>query len=282
MQAYTHTLHTTQRESNLTTTMFHNIPTFHRHDSKLQDWFMDIETITDILTESCMCLAEAKSSGLTCMLIHEATTQESVGMKSRESLDWNSVMQISIPILHTLWRYNNETLAAYTHCFKMAAKWCSFHNDSVAICIFVKGLRDAPTITAKTYEKDPHTLAEVTILVEKLSEAHQLTAILIPFTVSMSGDERWFFCRGAGNFGCNCPDAQHYDCDALLFHPPQQFMWPFGWWIPLLPSHCDTDRHSCSHHFSHRHQSHHSIDWSQSHLINSHHTAQESQPRKTK
>ena len=32
--------------------------------------------------------------------------QENVGMKSRASLDWSSVMQISILIHHTLWRYN--------------------------------------------------------------------------------------------------------------------------------------------------------------------------------
>ena len=44
--------------------------------SKLEDWLMDIETATDILTESCMHLAEAKSHGLTCMLIHEATQTE--------------------------------------------------------------------------------------------------------------------------------------------------------------------------------------------------------------
>ena len=53
----------------------------------------------------------------------------------------------------------NETLAAYIHHFKTAAKWCTFNNDTAAICIFVKGFWDAPTITAKIYEKDPQTLA---------------------------------------------------------------------------------------------------------------------------
>ena len=53
MQAYMDTLHTTQRESNLTTTMLQEIPTFGEQDSlKLADWFMDIETATDIPTES--------------------------------------------------------------------------------------------------------------------------------------------------------------------------------------------------------------------------------------
>ena len=54
---------------------------------------------------------------------------------------------------------DNETLAAYIHCFKAAAKWCTFDNDTVTICIFVKGLRDVPTIAAKIYEKDPQTLS---------------------------------------------------------------------------------------------------------------------------
>ena len=61
MQVYTDTLHTTQRESNPTTTMLKDIPTFNGQDSsKLEDWFKDIETAADILTESHTCLAEAK------------------------------------------------------------------------------------------------------------------------------------------------------------------------------------------------------------------------------
>ena len=44
MQAYTDTLHNTQRESNLTTTMLQDIPTFdHQDSSKREDWFMDIK-----------------------------------------------------------------------------------------------------------------------------------------------------------------------------------------------------------------------------------------------
>ena len=63
MQAYTDTLHATQRESNITTTMLQDIPTFDGQDSsKLEDWFMDIATTADILIESHMCLAEAKST----------------------------------------------------------------------------------------------------------------------------------------------------------------------------------------------------------------------------
>ena len=59
----------------------------------------------------------------------------------------------------------NENLVAYIHCFKTAAKQCDFENGTVAIHILGKGLRDVPTITAKIYEKDPKTLAEVIRLV---------------------------------------------------------------------------------------------------------------------
>ena len=65
MQAYMDTLHTTQRESNLATTMLHNIPTFDGQDSsKLEERLMDIETAADILTENCTCLAEVNSHSL--------------------------------------------------------------------------------------------------------------------------------------------------------------------------------------------------------------------------
>ena len=72
MQAYTDTLNATQREANLTTTMLKDIPTLHGQDfSKLEDCFMDIETATDIQTESHTHLDKAKSHGLTHILIHE-------------------------------------------------------------------------------------------------------------------------------------------------------------------------------------------------------------------
>ena len=74
MQAYTDTLSVAQGESNLTMTMLQDIPTFNGQDSsKLEDWFMDIETTADILTDSHPHLAEAKSCALTHMLIFEAT-----------------------------------------------------------------------------------------------------------------------------------------------------------------------------------------------------------------
>ena len=98
----------------------------------------------------------------------------------------------------------------------MAAKWCAFDNDTVAIQIFVKDLRDASTIASKIYENDPQSLAEVIRLVEKLSAAHQLIATLTPSTVSMmSGDYKCFVCGWTGHFDHHCPDAHCYGCDEL-------------------------------------------------------------------
>ena len=50
---------------------------------------------------------------------------------------------------------DNETLVAYIYHFKTAARQCAFYDDPVAIHIFVKVLRDAPTTASKIYEKDP-------------------------------------------------------------------------------------------------------------------------------
>ena len=50
---------------------------------------------------------------------------------------------------------DNETLAANIHCFKTDGKQCTFDNDTAAIHIFVKGLWDVLTTTAKIYKKMP-------------------------------------------------------------------------------------------------------------------------------
>ena len=88
---------------------------------------------------------------------------------------------------------DNKTFTAYDHHFKTAAKQCAFENDTVATCIFVKGLLDAQATSAKIYEKDPQTLSEAITIVEKFSATQILTATLISSTVSiMSNDDGCF------------------------------------------------------------------------------------------
>ena len=111
MLAYIDTLHETQRESNLTTAMLQDIPTFDGQDSsKLEDWFIDIDTTTDILTESHTCLAEAKSCGLTHTFIHEVTQTGKYWDEIKGILGLSSAMQTSTLIPQDLLRYHKKTM----------------------------------------------------------------------------------------------------------------------------------------------------------------------------
>ena len=83
------TLHATQRKSNLTMAMLQDNPTFDGQEPpKLEDWFIDIETAADILTESHIHLAEAQ---ITWPQPHALSMrplkQETAWMRLRASLD---------------------------------------------------------------------------------------------------------------------------------------------------------------------------------------------------
>ena len=158
-------------EATLTTTMLQDIPMFNgQQSSKLEDWFMDIKTIIDILRESHTHLAEAKSCGLICTLIGKAVHEEKCWDEIKSILRLklcNANIHTYTSHLKEIQQKDNETLAASIHCFKMAAKWCAFDSDTTVICIFVKGLWDVHTTAAYSYKKDPQTLSEVIRLVGK-------------------------------------------------------------------------------------------------------------------
>ena len=143
---------------------------------------MNIETVTDILTESCTHLAKANSCSLIHTFIHEAIQTGKCWDEIKGILRLK-LCNANIPTYTSrfieIQQKDNETLVSYIHHFKTAAKQCTFDKDTMVICIFVEGLRDVPTITSKMYEKDPQTLAEVIRPAEKLSAAQQLTATLI-------------------------------------------------------------------------------------------------------
>ena len=91
-----------------------------------------------------------------------------------------------------------ESLAAYIHRFKREAKRCNFTSNAATICIFVKGLKNAHTLTAHVYEKGPQTLSDAISEVEKLQAEQQLTATLLPSsTVNMMSNEgdQCFWCQ---------------------------------------------------------------------------------------
>ena len=217
MQAYMDTLHATQRESNFTTTMFQDIPIFDEQDSsKLEDWFMDIETTSDILTESYTHLPKAKSDNLMHTLISEATQtgecwDEIKGILRLKLCNANIYTYTSW--FMEIQQNDKDTLASYIHYFKIAAKKCAFDNDIVVICSFVKGLRDAPSIASKLYERTPKLWLMSSDLLRCSVQHTQLTATLTPSAVSMmSGNNRCFVCEWTDQFGCHFLDVQCYCC----------------------------------------------------------------------
>ena len=94
------------------------------------------------------------------------------------------------------------------------------------IRIFVKGLKNANTLTACVYEKGPQTLVDAISEVQKLQAAQQLTATLLPSStvnvMSNKGDQCFpvprvmphhhclnvccFECDEYGHIAVNCPD----------------------------------------------------------------------------
>ena len=81
LKQYTDTPCTTQKQTNFATSLLQDIPIFTGYDATLlEDWLTDIETVTDLTSESRTKLSQAKSKGLPCTLITEAII-------SRKSLD---------------------------------------------------------------------------------------------------------------------------------------------------------------------------------------------------
>ena len=159
-------------------------------------------------------------------------------------------MQISIPILHTLWRYNRRTMKLLLPISIASRQQLS---NVLLIMILQESaslLRDFemhPTSQLKFMKKDTKTLAEVIGLVEKLNAVHQLTATLTPSTVSMmSSNHRCFICGCTGHFGHHFPDGQCYGCDEfghLLQDCPNK--------IPPSGTPCHQDRSCLRHQYTH-------------------------------
>ena len=231
--------------------MLQDIPTFDEQESsKLEDWFIDIETVTDTITETHTCLAEAKSCGLTRTLICKATQTG----KCWDEIKGILRLELCNANIHT---YTSRFMEIHQRSIKLWSPTSSaskqqqtsvvFENDTVAIHIFAKGLRYAPTIASKIYKKDPQTLAEVIKLVEKLSAAHQLTTALTPSTfIMMSGDDECFVCGWTGHFGSHCSDAQCYGSDEFG-HFAQDFLHK----VPPSGKPCHHRRSHSRHRYTH-------------------------------
>ena len=73
LQQYTEILCTAQKKTTFASTQLQNVTIFNGNDStQLEDWLIDIETTDNLTSESRTKLTQAKSKGLTHMLISEA------------------------------------------------------------------------------------------------------------------------------------------------------------------------------------------------------------------
>ena len=184
LDRYTETLCTAQKKTSLKSSLLQDIPTLNGQDSsQLEDWLMDIETASELTSESRTKLAQAKSRGLLRTLISEALNAQKNWEEIKDSLRLkisNADIHTSISCFMDIQQTDRESLATYVHRFKWEASRCKFNNDTTTIRILLKGLRNAHTIATKVYEKGPQNLAEAIKEVEKLQATQQITSTLLP------------------------------------------------------------------------------------------------------
>ena len=175
LRQYTETLYTAQKQTTFANTVLQDIMIFNgSNSSQLEDWVVDVETTTDFTSESKTKLAQAKSKGLTHMLITEALNSD----KCWEEIKVLLCLKVCSLDIHTsashfmeIQQNDKESLAAFVHRFKWEAKRCNFTNNAYTIQIFVKGLKNTHTLAAHVNEKGPKTLADAISEVEKLQAA---------------------------------------------------------------------------------------------------------------
>ena len=205
-QQYTETLCSAQKQTTFVDTLIQDIPTFHGSDStQIEDWLVDIETAANLTDESRTKLAQAKSKGLTHILITETLISGKSWEEIKDLLHLkicNSDILTSVRHFMDIQQKEKESLAAYIHRFKREAKWCNFTNNAATIRISVKGLKNAHTLAACVYGKGLQTLADAISKVEELQAVHQLTATLLPSStvnVISNKEDQCLQCQGLGN-----------------------------------------------------------------------------------
>ena len=107
LDKYMDTLCNTQKKPSLESSLLQDIPTLNGNDSsQLEDWLTDIETASELMGESRIKLAQAKSRGLVRTLILEALTLPKTWKEVKDSLPLQISMQTSTHQLATLWTSN--------------------------------------------------------------------------------------------------------------------------------------------------------------------------------
>ena len=104
--------------------------------SQLEDWFIDIETASDLTSKSKTKLAQAKSKGLICTLISEALSLNKTWDEIKDTLHLkicNSNIHTSVSHFMEIQQKEKESLAAYIHQFKREINRCNFNNHAATI-----------------------------------------------------------------------------------------------------------------------------------------------------
>ena len=150
MQQYTNTLCTAQKKTSFVNTLLQDIAIFNgNNSSQLEDWFIDIETASDLTGKSRTKLAQAKSKGLISTLISEALSSNKTWDEIKDSLHLkicNSDVHTSVSHFMEIQQKEKESLAAYIHQFKREANSCNLNNNTATTWIFIKRLRNAHTL----------------------------------------------------------------------------------------------------------------------------------------
>ena len=149
LQQYTNTLCTAQKKTSFVKTLLQDIAIFNgNNSSQLEDWFIDIETASDLKGKSRTMLAQAKSKGLIPTLMSEALSSNKTWDEIRllHLKICNSDIHTSVSHFMEIQQKEKESLAAYIHQFKREANRCNFNNNTATIGIFIKGLRNAHTL----------------------------------------------------------------------------------------------------------------------------------------
>ena len=153
LQQYTNTLCTAQKKTSFVNTLLQDITIFNGKDSsQFEDWFIDIETASDLTGESRTKLAQANSKGLICTLISETLSSNKMWDKIKDTLHLkicNSDIHTSIIHFMEVQQKEKESLVAYMHHFKREANRCNFNKSTAMIQIFIKGLRNAHTLATR-------------------------------------------------------------------------------------------------------------------------------------
>ena len=119
LQQYADTLYTAQKKTFFVNTLLQDITIFNGNDSsQLEDWFIDIETASDLTGESRTKLAQAKSKGLICTLTPAALSSNKTWDEIKDTLHLkicNSDINTSVSCFMEIQQKEKESLAAYVH-----------------------------------------------------------------------------------------------------------------------------------------------------------------------